>query len=205
MQSDRLAQQIQFILEIDRLKLILRQTLLKDGSRRENSAEHSWHTALMACVLSEYAPTGTDVMQAVKMLLLHDLVEIDAGDAPCYDAQANIGKADREQQAADRLFGLLPPNQSAELRAIWDEFEAQETVTAHFAAALDRLQPLLLNQQNKGENWQRYCVTRREVTKRVGPIEWGMPELWPFVQQVLDDCVAAGYLKEAPVSCGYFE
>lgn len=198
MQTDRLSQQIQFILEIDHLKLILRQTLLKDGSRFENSAEHSWHIGLMACVLAEYAPAGTDVMLAVKMLLLHDLVEIDAGDAPCYDVQANIGKAEREQQAADRLFGLLPPDQAQELRAIWDEFEAQETVTAHFAAALDRLQPLLLNQQNKGENWQRFQVTRREVTKRVGPIEWGMPELWPFVQQVLDDCVTAGYLKEAP-------
>lgn len=198
MQSDRLAQQIQFVLEIDRLKLILRQTLLKDGSRRENSAEHSWHIALMACILAEYAPVGADVMRSVKMLLLHDLVEIDAGDAPCYDAQANIGKVEREQQAADRLFGLLPPDQAKELRTIWDEFEAQETVTAHFAAALDRLQPLLLNQQNQGENWQRFQVTRREVTQRVRPIEWGAPELWPFVQQVLDDCVAAGYLAEAP-------
>lgn len=195
MQSDRLHQQIQFILEIDRLKNILRQTLLTDSSRRENSAEHSWHIAVMAIVMAEYAPENTDIMRAVKMLLIHDLVEIDAGDTPCYDVQGNVDKADREQQAADRLFGLLPIDQSAELRQLWEEFEAQTTATARFATALDRLQPLLHNQQTKGENWQRFQVTRREVERRVAPIAVGSPQLWAFTQQVLDDCVAAGYLK----------
>lgn len=195
MQSDRLHQQIQFILEIDRLKNILRQTLLTDSSRRENSAEHSWHIAVMAIVMAEYAPENTDIMRAVKMLLIHDLVEIDAGDTPCYDVQGNVDKADREQQAADRLFGLLPTDQSAELRQLWEEFEAQTTATAQFATALDRLQPLLHNQQTKGENWQRFQVTRREVERRVAPIAVGSPQLWAFTQQVLDDCVAAGYLK----------
>jgi putative hydrolases of HD superfamily len=199
MTSDRLHQQVQFMLEIDPLKQVLRQTLLRDGSRRENTAEHSWHIALMVFIFAEYAPPGTDLHQAVKMLLLHDLVEIDAGDTPCYDVQGNIGKAEREQQAADRLFGLLPVDQAEEFRGLWDEFEAQTTPTARFAAALDRLQPLLLNQQNKGENWQRFQVTRREVEHRVAPIQIGAPALWPFVQTLLDDCVAAGYLAPAPL------
>lgn len=199
MTADRLHQQVQFMLEIDQLKQVLRQTLLRDGSRRENSAEHSWHIAMMVFIFSEYAPAGTELNRAVKMLLLHDLVEIDAGDTPCYDFQGNLGKVEREQQAADRLFGLLPVDQAQEFRLLWDEFEFQTTPTARFAAALDRLQPLLLNQQNKGENWQRFRVTRREVEHRVAPIQEGAPALWSFVQALLDDCVAAGYLAPAPL------
>ncbi|MCU0527785.1 MAG: HD domain-containing protein [Elainella sp. Prado103] len=195
MGSDRLQQQIQFILEIDRLKQVFRQTLLTDASRQENSAEHSWHIAVMAIVMAEYAPEHADMMQAVKMLLIHDLVEIDAGDTPCYDVQGNLDKAIREQQAADRLFGLLPTDQAIELRNLWEEFEAQTTATAKFATALDRLQPLLHHQQTQGENWQRFQVTRREVEQRVAPIQVGSPSLWAFTQQVLDDCVAAGYLQ----------
>lgn len=130
MQTPRLTQQIQFILEIDRLKQILRQTLLTDGSRRENSAEHSWHIAIMAMVFAEYAPPGVDLSRAIKMLLIHDLVEIDAGDTFCYDVQGNQNKAEREEQAAIRLFGLLPSEQARELRSLWDEFEAQATITA---------------------------------------------------------------------------
>jgi len=196
-QTDRLAQQIQFIIEIDKLKGILRQTLLTDGSRRENSAEHSWHLALMAVLLIEYAPVGVDLLSTIKMLLIHDLVEIDAGDTFCYDLQGNETKAEREMQAATRLFGLLPPEQGAELKEIWQEFEAQETATAKFAAALDRLQPVLHNQQTKGGTWQLHNINRGQVEQRVSPIETGLPELWPFVQKLLDDCVAAGYLSPA--------
>lgn len=199
MQTDRLAQQIQFIIEIDKLKGILRQTLLIDESRRENSAEHSWHLALMAVLLIEYAPVGVDLLSAIKMLLIHDLVEIDAGDTFCYDLQGNETKAERETQAATRLFGLLPPEQGTELKAIWQEFEAQETVTAKFAAALDRLQPVLHNQQTKGGTWRLHNINRRQVERRVEPIKTGAPELWPFVQKLLDDCVAAGYLKPQEV------
>lgn len=197
MQTDRLAQQIQFIIEIDKLKRVLRQTLLTDGSRRENSAEHSWHLALMAVLLIEYAPAGVDLLSAIKMLLIHDLVEIDAGDTFCYDLQGNETKAEREMQAATRLFGLLPPEQGAELKEIWEEFEAQETATAKFAAALDRLQPVLHNQQTRGGTWQLHNINRRQVERRVSTIETGVPELWPFVQKLLDDCVAAGYLSPA--------
>lgn len=195
MPINRLAQQIQFIIEIDKLKQVLRQTLLTDGSRRENSAEHSWHLAMMAIVLAEYAPQGVDLMCAIKMLLLHDLVEIDAGDTFCYDVQGNESKAQREAQAALRLFGLLPADQGTALRSLWEEFEAQETPTAKFAAALDRIQPLLHNQQTQGGTWRIHAVTRDKVMKRVAPVETGAPELWVFVEQLIEDCVTAGYLK----------
>ncbi len=195
-QINRLAQQIQFIIEIDRLKQVMRQTLLTDGSRRENSAEHSWHLAVMASVLAEYAPEGVNIFHAIKMLLIHDLVEIDAGDTFCYDVQGNDSKAEREAQAALRLFGLLPADQGSELRLLWDEFEAGETPTAKFAAALDRIQPLLHNQQTQGGTWRIHGIRRDQVMKRVAPVETGAPELWPFVMQLIDDCVTAGYLKE---------
>lgn len=192
----RLAQQMQFVLEVDQLKRVLRQTLLTDGSRQENSAEHSWHIALMAIALIEYAPPGVDLLHVIRMLLLHDLVEIDAGDTFCYDVQGNASKAEREQQAADRLFGLLPPDQAGEFRAAWDEFEAQETPAARFAAALDRIQPLLNNWHTEGHTWQKHGVRRPQVMQRMQVIETVSPELWAYVQQILDDCVAAGYLQE---------
>ncbi|WGV28551.1 HD domain-containing protein [Halotia branconii] len=198
MQINRLTQQFQFIIEIDRLKQILRQTLLTDGSRRENSAEHSWHLAMMAIALAEYTPEGVDLFHAIKMLLVHDLVEIDAGDTFCYDVQGNHSKAEKETQAASRLFGLLPANQGSELRLLWEEFEARETPTAKFAAALDRIQPLLHNQQTKGGTWRIHGIRRDQVMKRVAPVKTGAPELWPFVLQLIEDCVAAGYLQESP-------
>jgi len=198
-QISRLTQQIQFIIEIDKLKQILRQTLLMDGSRQENSAEHSWHLALMAIVLAEYAPApAVDVLHVIKMLLVHDLVEIDAGDTFCYDVQGNQDKAMRETLAAQRLFGLLPEEQGAELRALWEEFEAQETRAAQFAAALDRLQPLLHNQQTEGGTWRIHDITHDKVLRRLHPIEAGAPALWPFVQQILKECIAVGYLKPKP-------
>ena len=199
MQSNRLAQQIQFIVEIDQLKRVLRQTLLMDESRQENSAEHSWHLAMMAVVLAEYAPSPTvDVLHVIKMLLIHDLVEIDAGDTFCYDVQGNQNKAVREAQAATRIFGLLPEEQGAEIKTLWEEFEAQETAAARFAAALDRLQPLLHNQQTRGGTWRIHGIARDQVQQRVGCIEEGAPTLWPFVQQLIEECILAGYLKPQP-------
>ncbi|MGH8000627.1 MAG: HD domain-containing protein [Brasilonema sp.] len=200
MQISRLTQQIQFIIEIDKLKQILRQTLLTDSSRQENSAEHSWHLAIMAVVLAEYAPDGVDLLRVIKMLLIHDLVEIDAGDTLCYDALLNESKQEREAQAALRLFGLLPADQASELRFLWEEFEARETPTAKFAAALDRIQPLLHNQQTQGGTWRIHGITRDQVMKRVAPVETGAPELWLFVQQLIEDCIAAGYLKDVSAS-----
>jgi putative hydrolase of HD superfamily len=198
MSSSRLTQQIQFIVEIDKLKQILRQTLLTDGSRQENSAEHSWHLGMMAIVLAEYAPADVDLLCAIKMLLIHDLVEIDAGDTFCYDVQGNQDKAVREAIAATRLFGMLPEGQGLEVRDIWEEFEAQQTPTARFATALDRLQPLLHNQQTQGGTWRLHGITRNQVLKRMSPIKDGAPTLWPFVEQVIETCVAAGYIKPEP-------
>lgn len=196
MNNNRLVQQIQFVIEIDKLKNILRQTLLTDGSRQENSAEHSWHLAMMTIVLNEYAPAEIEPLHVIKMLLLHDIVEIDAGDTFCYDIQGNQDKSQREQLAADRLFGMLPKPQGKELRTLWEEFEAQETVAARWAKAIDCLQPLLNNQQTSGHTWRLHGVTRAQVLKRMSAVEKGAPALWPFVQQIIDDCVAAGYLKE---------
>jgi putative hydrolases of HD superfamily len=195
---DRLTQQIQFILEIDRLKQILRQSLISDASRRENSAEHSWHLAIMAIVLAEYALPGVDLLCALKMLLIHDLVEIDAGDTFCYDIQANQNKAEREELAATRIFGLLPDDLAEELRSLWDEFEARETPTAKYAAALDRIQPMLLNQQTQGGTWRLHGIAIAQVLQRAKPVAEGTPALWNFIKQMLEDCVAAGYLRQVP-------
>lgn len=194
----RLTQQIQFIVEIDKLKSILRQTLLTDRSRRENSAEHSWHITLMAVLLAEYAPTSVNVLRVIKMLLIHDLVEIDAGDTFCYDLQHNQSKVERETQAADRLFALLPPDQALELRSLWDEFEAQSSSEARFAAAIDRLQPLLNNYQTEGGTWQQHHITCDRVLQRAAPMAIGAPALWEFTQQLIQDAVTKGYLQASP-------
>ncbi|MEQ9552114.1 MAG: HD domain-containing protein [Coleofasciculus sp. G3-WIS-01] len=193
----RLSQQIQFILEIDKLKGILRQTRLIDDSRPENSAEHSWHLALMAIILAEYVPSQVDLGRAIIMVLLHDLVEIDAGDTFCYDVQGNQDKAIREEKAATRIFGMLPEDQGQSLREIWAEFEAAATPTAQFAVALDRLQPLLLNQQNQGGTWQLYGISEDQVMQRMAPVQDGTPQLWALVEQIVADCIKAGYLQKA--------
>ncbi|MEA5450972.1 HD domain-containing protein [Leptolyngbya sp. CCNP1308] len=194
MTNQRLQQQIAFVVEIDRLKQVLRQTVLMDASRRENSAEHSWHLAMMALVLAEYAPAEVDIQRAIHQVLIHDLVEIDAGDTFCYDAAGHDDKAEREQQAADRIFGLLPRAIAQNLRQLWDEFEAQITPTARFAASLDRIQPLLHNWQTGGGTWKQHSISRAQVMQRMAPIEKGAPELWPFVLEVIEESVAKEYL-----------
>jgi putative hydrolases of HD superfamily len=193
-QPNRLEQQLQFIIEIDKLKQIVRQTALVGGSRRENSAEHSWHLAVMALTLAEYACHGVDLPHVVKLLLVHDLVEIDAGDTFCYDVQASGSKAERELAAAERIFGLLPEDQGRALRALWDEFEASATPEARFANALDRLQPLLHNLHNGGGTWRAHGITRDAVLRRMAPIETGTPELWPYVLRVIEESCAAGHI-----------
>jgi putative hydrolase of HD superfamily len=194
----RLGQQLAFIMELDRLKGILRQTRVLEGARQENSAEHSWHLALCAVVLAEHAPGEIDLPRVLKMVLVHDVVEIDAGDAFCYDADANVGKEERERRAAERIFGLLPVKQGSELRELWEEFEAGASADARFAVALDRLQPLLLNFAGEGGSWRRHRVTHDQVMVRMAPIRHGAPELWPAVVRLLDEAVARGYLAPAP-------
>ncbi len=192
----RLAAQIDFIVRIDRLKSVARQTLLTDRSRRENSAEHSWHLALMALLLTEYAREPVDGMRVMKMVLAHDLVEIDAGDTFCYDEDAKQGQHARELAAAERIFALLPDDQAVELRALWDEFEARCTPEARFAAALDRLQPLFNNYLTRGGTWQEHDVVRAQVRRRIAPIADGSPRLARVAAAVISAAVEEGYLKD---------
>ena len=194
----RLDGQLAFLLEIDRLKTVLRRTRVSDGSRHENSAEHSWHLAVAAVLLAGHAPPGTDPARVVRMVLVHDVVEIDAGDTFCYDVDANRDREARERRAADRLFGLLPAAQADELRALWEEFEAGVTPDARFAVAMDRLQPLLLNFTLGGGSWREHAVTHDRVLARMAPIRDGAPGLWPTVLRLLDEAVARGYLAPAP-------
>jgi len=200
MQTDnnRLRKQIQFILEIDKLKKIVRQTLLTDQSRKENDAEHSWHIALMAILLLEHAEDKSiDLPRVVTMLLVHDLVEIDAGDTFCYDEAGNEDKLEREIKAADRIFNLLPEDQAAYFRGLWDEFEARETAESRFAAAMDRLQPLLHNYSTKGGTWKEHNVHKDQVIKRNHPIAFGSATLWDFAAGIIDDAVNKGYLQDS--------
>lgn len=193
--SDRLTKQIAFLLEVDKVKQVVRQTLIADGSRRENDAEHSWHLAMMAGVLAEYGPPGMDLGRVLRMLLAHDLVEIDAGDTYCYDPAACLTQREREVKAAERIFNLLPADQAADLRALWEEFEARETPEARFAAALDRVQPVLLNYHTQGKSWLSRGVTRGQVIERNRHIERGAPALWAYVRSLIDDAVERGYLN----------
>ena len=198
MSAERLAQQLGFLLELDKAKTIIRRSYLTDGSRLENDAEHMWHLALFVLVLAEHAGEPIDVTKVLKMVLVHDIVEIDAGDVFVYDEAARAGKEALERAAADRLYGLLPPDQGAELRALWDEFEAKETPEARFAGAVDRLQPLLLNLTTKGRSWQEHGVTADRVLALNARIGLGSPALWTHVEQLLHRAVADGYLPPAP-------
>jgi len=192
--ADRLAEQLAFLLEADRLKGILRQSLLADGSRRENSAEHSWHLALFALVLVEHADEPVDLPRVVTMLLLHDLVEIDAGDVFVYDDALRAAKEVEERAAAERLFGLLPAEQGPLLKALWEEFEAKESADARFAATVDRLQPLLLNLANDGEPWRRHGITGDRVRQVNSQIGRGSTALWAHALALLDQAEAVGNL-----------
>lgn len=194
-----LARQIEFIVECDRLKEIFRQTLLTKSRRAENDAEHSWHLCLCVIVLAEHANTpGLDVLRVLKMVILHDLVEIDAGDTFAYDTAGMAGQHEREAKAADRIFGLLPAGQAREFRALWDEFEARATPEAKFAAAVDRFQPMLLNVRTQGGAWQRHGITQDRVIARNRHIADGCAPLWEYASQMLKGAVAAGYLAPAP-------
>jgi putative hydrolases of HD superfamily len=197
--DDALARRLAFIVEADRLKGVIRRTRLLDGSRHENSAEHSWHLALMAVVLADAAGVPVDLVRVLTLLLVHDVVEIDAGDTFAFDVAGNLDKEDRERLAAERLFGLLPGAEGARLREAWEEFEAGETPEAAFAVALDRLQPLLLNYHGGGGTWREHGVLRAQVLKRMEPIRRGAPALWPFVERTIDLACRAGYIAaDAP-------
>ena len=194
-QNSRFQKQIEFIIEVDKLKHVLRQTILMDRSRRENSAEHSWHIALLVFVLAEYSSqTDIDLFHVMKMLVIHDLVEIDAGDTYCYDDKGREDQAQREKIAADRVFGLLPSDQAAEFRALWDEFEKRETAESRFANAMDRVQPFLHNYFTNGQTWQANKINSRQVHERMRPVKDGAPDLWDYVNNLIMDAVKKGIL-----------
>lgn len=188
----RMARQLQFLVEVDRLKSVLRMTAVGGGGRRENSAEHSWHMAVMAPLLAEHAAESVDLLRVMKMVVIHDVVEIDAGDAFAFDPAANHGKEERERAAAERIFGLLPEDQAGELRALWDEFEDRLTPDARFANALDRLSGVLQNHRNGGGTWLEHKVPRDAILLRQDPIREAVPELWPWVLEVVDRALAGG-------------
>ncbi|MGD8368237.1 MAG: HD domain-containing protein [Desulfobacterales bacterium] len=194
--DERLDRQLAFVLEIDRLKQVRRQTLLTDRSRQENAAEHSWHMAVMAILLAENArQEDLDLLRVLQMLVIHDIVEIDAGDTFCYDDEGRRDQRQREEAAADRIFGLLPEDQGAHIRALWEEFEARETPEARFAAALDRLQPLLHNFTTAGLQWRIHGVTREKVIERNGVMKDGAPDLWRRARALIDEAVEKKHLS----------
>jgi putative hydrolase of HD superfamily len=191
----RLQQQLAFILEADRLKQVIRRIYLVDASRLENSAEHSWHLALMALVLQEHANEEVSLLRVLQMVVIHDLVEIDCGDTYLFDDAAQAGKLAREELAAARLFGLLPPDQAAEFYALWQEFEARETADARFANALDRLIPLLHNYHSRGRSWQEHGIRSQQVRDRLASIDSGSVELWSYAEALIEAAVAEGILE----------
>ncbi len=194
MDIQSLARQIEFLVEIDKLKTVLRQSLLVDGSRRENSAEHSWHLAIFAMVLAEHAAGPIDILRVLKMILVHDVVEIDAGDTYCYDEEGNRDKAERENRAAERIFSLLPAEQAAQFRALWGEFEEAKTPDALFAASLDRLQPLLNNFRSNGVAWQKHGIRKEQVFSRNRFMADGAPALWDYARQMIEDAITKGWI-----------
>lgn len=196
MTPDQLLQQINFIKEIDKIKYIQRKTKLFHSDRPENDAEHSWHLAMMTIVLAEHSDVPVDVLKVLKMVLIHDIVEIDAGDTFIYDTQKSHSNTENELIAAKRIFGLLPDEQANELIAIWQEFEAGETPEARFAKAMDRIEPLLQNTSNNGGTWREFDVDYSKVFEKKKVIAQGSATLWKFAENLLNESVEKGILKK---------
>ena len=194
---ERLKKQMEFIIEVDKLKDIIRQTNLTNGERKENDAEHSWHLALMAVFLSEYAKEPVDVLQVIKMVLIHDLVEIDAGDTYLYDEAGNGTKAAREQKAAERIFNILPGDQAEELFQLWQEFEDRKTPESKFANTLDRIQPVLLNHATEGRAWREHDVCIDQIMSKNEYTSQGSDVLWAYIQEVFEKNIENGNIKRS--------
>lgn len=202
MKNLELQQQIDFIKEIDKIKYIQRKTKLLHSDRPENDAEHSWHLAMMAIILVGHANNSLDLLKVLKMVLIHDVVEIDAGDTFLYNAQQTHANTAAERLAAERIFGLLPRAQAAELMAIWEEFEAGNTAEAKFARAMDRLEPLLQNVSNQGGTWKEFGVSFEQVYEKKQVIQHGSTVLWQFAEGLLTDSVAKGILQPGEPEVG---
>lgn len=193
--NEKLKKQIEFAVTVDEMKNILRRNLVVDGSRRENDAEHSWHLALMAMLLEEYSAEKVNIEKVLKIALVHDLVEVYAGDTFAYDEKGYEDKEAREIAAADKLFGSLNGEQGAQFRALWDEFEAGETPEAKYANAIDRIQPLILNYLTNGHTWKQGNVHAPQIYKRMDIIRTAAPELWQVVEGIITDSIEKGILK----------
>lgn len=193
--KERLLKDIDFIIELDKMKSIIRQTSLIGKEQREDDAQHSWHIAVMAMVLGEYSNEEIDICKVIKMLLVHDLVEIYAGDTFCYDKKGNESKKERELMAADKIFNILEEDKGKELRALWEEFEEQKTPEALFAASMDRLQPMLNNYYNNGGTWQKYNVAKEDIYKRISPLKDSSEELWKFAENMIEDAYKRGLIN----------
>lgn len=196
MNNMRLLKDISFIVELDKMKSIFRQTSIIGEERREDDAQHSWHISLMAMVLSEYTNEKVDLLKVIKMLLTHDLVEIFAGDTFCYDKVGNQDKREREVAAAEKIFGMLEDDKGSEFRALWDEFEEIDTPESKFAAAMDRLQPMLSNYNNDGGTWKKYDISKSDIYKRISPVKDSSDELWKFVEYMLEDAYDRGLINK---------
>ncbi len=196
MKTDNLLQQINFIKEIDKIKYIERKTKLINSDRNENDAEHSWHLAMMTIVLAEHSDVPIDVLKVLKMVLIHDIVEIDAGDTFIYDTEKNHANTDEERTAANRIFGMLPKEQADELISIWEEFENGETHEAKFARSMDRFEPLLQNASNNGGTWTEFGVNYDKVFEKKKDIKEGSSLLWSFAKNLINESVDKGILKK---------
>lgn len=196
MLSERLLKQIDFIKEIDKIKYIQRKTKLFNSDRNENDAEHSWHLAVMAIVLAEHSDAEIDILKVVKMVLIHDIVEIDAGDTFIYDTKKSHSNTDEERLAANRIFGLLPTEQAKEFIEVWEEFEAGESNEAKFAKAMDRLEPLLQNTSNNGGTWNEFGVNYAKVYEKKSVIKEGSNSIWNYAEKLIDESVDRGILKK---------
>ncbi|MBO7394632.1 MAG: HD domain-containing protein [Ruminococcus sp.] len=194
--DDRLRKQLDFMIELDKMKNLYRQTYVLHEDRKENDAEHSWHLAILAMLLSEYSDEPLDVLRVIKMVLVHDVVEIDAGDTYCYDSEGYKSKAEREEKAAQRIFGLLPDDQREEFYALWREFEDSETADARFAAVLDRLQPLTLNYTKGGISWQEHGIRREQVLARNTEYFDVSDKIAEAIKEMIDDASDRGWLKK---------
>ncbi len=198
---ERMDKQLAFLMEIDKVKNIFRQTWLADGNRKENDAEHSWHLAVAAVLLKEYAPQEADLLKVILMVLIHDLVEIDAGDTYAYDAKGAETKRVREEKAADRIFGILPEDQGRYFRELWEEFESYESAEAKYAHLLDNFQPLLLNHESGGLSWREHDVKKSQIYKRNERIKETSAQVWERMREIIDEHIRLGDVKEDMSDC----